>query len=303
MNEINIDDYLSQYREHKLCYIPNPGNAGDNIIAAGTLQRFKRLGLDYRLVDRHRLALNNEIVFYSGGGNLGKMSNFSVSCLSRIHKNVQKLVILPHTIKDISPLLLEFGANTDIICRELVSYQYVSKSGTKANVYLAHDMALGLAPSELLSFDLGLFKKIQQCLLYVACKLHLSTKQAPTKHGLLSLFNNKAEMIIAEKKHTSILNAYRTDGEKTNIKLPADNVDLSEELAIGVETETLTFLGAARFLRVINEFETINTNRLHVAVAATLLGKNVNFFANNYFKCKAVYDYSLTNFSNLKFIE
>jgi exopolysaccharide biosynthesis predicted pyruvyltransferase EpsI len=303
MNEINMDEYLLQYRQSELCYIPNPGNAGDNIIAAGTLQRFKRLGLDYRLVDRHRLALNNEIVFYSGGGNLGKMSNFSVSCLSRIHKNVQKLVILPHTIKDISPLLLEFGPNTDIICRELVSYQYVSRSGTKANVYLAHDMALGLDPAELLTFNLNFFNKLQQCVLYVACKLHLSKKQAPTKHGLLSLFDKKAETIITERKNTPILNAYRTDGEKTNIELPLDNVDLSEELAIGVETEELTFLGAARFLRVINEFETINTNRLHVAVAATLLGKNVNFYANNYFKCKAVYGYSLTSFSNLKFID
>ncbi len=96
-----------------------------------------------------------------------------------------------------------------------------------------------------------------------------------------------------------ILNAFRTDGEKTTISLPADNVDVSEVFALGTETEVTIKEGASRFLNYINQFEVVNTNRLHVAISATLLGKSVNFYPNNYFKCQAVYDYSLSNYRNL----
>lgn len=302
MSELDIDSYLLQFENEKISYIPNPGNAGDNIIAAATLQRLKKLGLSYNLVDRHRLGLHGKTVFYAGGGNLGKMSNFSVCCLSRIHKNVKKLVILPHTIKEVTPLLKEFGDNTDIICRELVSYEYVKSISTKANVYIAHDMALGLDIPSTLRYELNFFQKIRQYIIYVACKLRLSTRQAPTKNGLLGLFSRKAETLINLRKSSAVLNAFRTDGERTSMELPADNIDLSEVFAIGVETEELTLLGAARFLRAIDSFDVVNTNRLHVAVAATLLNKEVNFYANNYFKCKAVYDYSLIDYENLNFI-
>jgi exopolysaccharide biosynthesis predicted pyruvyltransferase EpsI len=302
MNEINIDSYLKGFRGEKIAYIPNPGNAGDNIIAAGTMQRMTDLGLRYEIVDRDRLPFVGKTVFYGGGGNLGKMSTFSVRCLRRIHKNVKKLVVLPHTVKDIAPLLDELGNNTDIICRELVSYKYVKLSGTKANVYLAHDMALGMNIPELLNYNLSLSKKLGQFVLYVLCKLKLSEKQAPTKNGLIALFSNKANNLIREK-NGAVLNAFRTDGEKTDMQLPDDNIDLSEVLAIGVETEELTYLGASRFLSVIDSYNEVNTNRLHVAVAATLLNKKVNFYANNYFKCKAVYEYSLTNYKNLNFID
>lgn len=57
------------------------------------------------------------------------------------------------------------------------------------------------------------------------------------------------------------------------------------------------------FLKIIAMHKTINTNRLHVAIAASMLGKNVKFYSNSYFKNKFVYEYSLINFSNVIWID
>ena len=300
MAELDINIFLAQYSGLKICYIPNPGNAGDNIIAAATIQLFKRHNIQYWLPDRHRLPLNGEIVFYGGGGNFGKMTNFSATFLQRIVKNVKELVILPHTIKSVSPVLSSFGDNVSIICRERTSFDYVNSIETKANTYLSNDMALSLNIDELKTYELPTAKRCKQVMSYIASKSKLSDKQAPTKGALGQLFIGKARYKSDDSK---ILNAFRTDGEKTKIALPSDNIDMSEVLSIGVETEDLIMFGASRFIKALDKFDEVNTNRLHVAIASTLLGKKVNFYANNYFKCKAVYDYSLTGFDNLTFID
>jgi hypothetical protein len=37
----------------------------------------------------------------------------------------------------------------------------------------------------------------------------------------------------------------------------------------------------------------VHTNRLHVAIGAMKLGKSVKLYGNNYFKIRAIYDYSI----------
>lgn len=95
-------------------------------------------------------------------------------------------------------------------------------------------------------------------------------------------------------KGTGILNAFRKDRESLRAALPEDNEDISYN---GYATKPLT-----DFLEKINRYLIINTDRLHVAIAGTLLGKEVNLYPNDYYKNKAVYDYSLYKYSNVKFI-
>lgn len=292
--EITIDEYLEPFCNREISYVPNPGNAGDSIIALGTIQKLTQLGIRYKLVDRHRLSLDDHIVFYGGGGNIA-YTNFSVNFIRRVHNNVKKLVILPHTIHSVDSLLREFGDNVDIICREKISYEYVRQSETRAKVYLAKDMAFHLNINQALSYRASVFDKASQSVRYVFCKMHLSSLQAATKHGLTGLMHRPSN------KHNgqTVLNAFRTDGEKTAFPLPSDNIDISEVFALGTETDVVIKESSSRFLQYINQFQTINTNRLHVAISATLLGKKVNFYPNNYFKCQAVYNYSLRDYSNL----
>lgn len=97
-----------------------------------------------------------------------------------------------------------------------------------------------------------------------------------------------------DKKGEGTLNAFRSDCESVLKFIPESNIDISYN---GYATKPLN-----EFLDAITKFEQINTDRLHVAITAVLLGKRVNLFPNSYFKNKAVYDYSLYKISNISFI-
>ncbi|OQW88772.1 MAG: hypothetical protein BWK72_07400 [Rhodoferax ferrireducens] len=292
--EIVLKEFLHQFRGQPLVYTPNPGNGGDALIAAGTYQLFDELGLDFQIVNRDLPNYDGQVLIYGGGGNLGLMKNFSARMLSRVHQGVKRLVILPHTIKAVTPLLSEFGANVDVICRERISYEYVKGSVRQANVYLADDMALSLKVAPLLSLSHSWLDKLSVGAEYSLSKGKLSGAQAPSLSSVRKLFI--AERLVQGMRDAAkgdVLNAFRTDSEKTDIKLPPDNVDVSEVLTLGVETRRLAYLASHYFLSFLNHYRVINTNRLHVCIGGVLLGKQVNFYPNSYYKCRAVYDYSL----------
>lgn len=92
-----------------------------------------------------------------------------------------------------------------------------------------------------------------------------------------------------------ILNTFRSDKESLARTLPKSNIDLSHN---GYATKPLNEL-----IHILQKYVKINTDRLHVAICATLLGKQVRLFPNSYYKNKAVFDYSLQKFSNITFVE
>lgn len=103
-------------------------------------------------------------------------------------------------------------------------------------------------------------------------------------------FYNKFESVSSG---LGTLNVFRSDKESTLSKLPEDNIDLSYN---GYAQKPL-----GELINKINQYNKINTDRLHVGICATLLGKQVNLFTNSYYKNKAVYDYSLRQYTNVKF--
>ena len=92
-----------------------------------------------------------------------------------------------------------------------------------------------------------------------------------------------------------VLNAFRTDKESVFQALPASNIDISHN---GYATKPLREL-----IDILQKYEQVNTDRLHVAIGATLLCKRVRLYPNSYYKNKAVFDYSLKRFSNVSFVE
>lgn len=98
-------------------------------------------------------------------------------------------------------------------------------------------------------------------------------------------------------KGVCICNCYREDSEKTNINVPKNNIDLSNSLNKPGNTtniDSITEVSESIF-NYLSKFDQINTNRLHMAIAGSLLNKNVNFYPNNYYKNKEIYLYSLKN--------
>jgi exopolysaccharide biosynthesis predicted pyruvyltransferase EpsI len=79
---------------------------------------------------------------------------------------------------------------------------------------------------------------------------------------------------------------FREDAESSRLfNLPPGNVDLSLQGSHMSDVKP--------FFDAIDRFSVVHTDRLHVSIAASLLGKEVHLYPNSYFKNKSVYLSSL----------
>src|SRR5690606_35442984 len=91
----------------------------------------------------------------------------------------------------------------------------------------------------------------------------------------------------------SALRCLREDGQSRQAARPENNIDLSEALSSRPYPRYTCFWTSHCFVCAINHFDTIETDRLHVAIAASLLGKRVLLKRGNYYKNEAVFEHSL----------
>ena len=302
-----IEQYLQQFQKENIIYIPDPGNAGDSVMAAATYQIFDKLGLNYSLPRFQKLAtcdLENSVVIYGGGGNLtGSLERFSSRVAYLVHQRAKRFVILPHTIKSVTPLLQAFGSNVDIICRESVSYDYVSSTALKANVYLMDDIAFSLDVKDVLAGK-PILSPIARLASFAVSKIFLSNNIPVLEHVMRTFRLQKTKAGFSDRLTSDELYCFRTDGEKTDIAIPASNVDLSEIFEFGVETKDVAYLSTREVFSFLSNFKVIHTNRLHMAISGALLGLDVRFYANNYYKCRAVYEQTMKEkFKNVRWME
>jgi len=151
-NSIDISNFLKSIGD--FIYVPNPGNGGDALIALGTYTLFDDLRLNYEIGDINKKYYNKTLV-YAGGGNLvgiyEECENFLIK-----NKDNNKIIILPHTIKDCDKLLHSLGNNIIIFCRERPSYNYVLKTFKyKKNVFLSKDMAFYIKINSMITWNKG----------------------------------------------------------------------------------------------------------------------------------------------------
>ncbi|MCO6449734.1 MAG: polysaccharide pyruvyl transferase family protein [Caldilineales bacterium] len=283
---MDLPGYIKQLPDLPLYFYPNPGNAGDSVISCATFQILDRQDRKYqtRAYSLNYRAPEQGIILCGGGGSFVGDDERVFNLMADYHAKVGKLVILPQTIVGRTDLLRSFGENVDIICRERTSYDYVVRLGVYANVLLMDDAAISLNVPWLLAHParcrlLGIpwllrFRRLDRYIAFRRLR-RKRLRELRARHG------------------SSTLNCFRVDGERTDIPLPADNLDLSVEIMLGVRPKALARLVTYELLAFLNNFETINTNRLHLGILSALLGKHVNFFANSYFKNESVYRFSL----------
>jgi len=66
------------------------------------------------------------------------------------------------------------------------------------------------------------------------------------------------------------------------------------------ENRDLSVLGsptAQDFIREVGRYESVSTDRTHVAIVAAMLGREVHFYPNRYHKNRAIFDASLWRFN------
>jgi len=154
MDLADIKDFLSKYNNRSIVYIPNPGNAGDSLIAQGTVQLFDDLRLNWSMGEIGK-TYKGETLFYAGGGNLVGLYGNCRDFLKR-NKDHNQIVILPHTIKSEDAFLSKLNNNVIIFCRERTSYEYVlSVFKHRENVYLSKDMAFYIEGIETYKATIG----------------------------------------------------------------------------------------------------------------------------------------------------
>lgn len=91
---------------------------------------------------------------------------------------------------------------------------------------------------------------------------------------------------VAGEARKQVGNFFREDAEAPeDVTLPTPNLDLSKRGRAHTPLD--------RFLDHLGAYQTVRTNRLHVGVAATLLGRQTHIFSNDYFKIKAIFDSSI----------
>lgn len=291
---------LAEAHPREVLYCPNPGNAGDSLIAQGTYTAFRRAGLRYRsMAWDEPVDSTGRVVMYGGGGNLTIDYSYARSFVSRHHKRAARLVVLPHTINGHADVLADLGSNVDLFCRERRSYNWVQEKAPGANVYLADDLALH-ADVEALRGDvrgaMPLAGEIAWTVMRATAKRTFGRApgqgeviplRAALRHGRAAVRN-----MIARPTGDTLF-ALREDVEAAGGALPPHNVDLSQIFAYGTTPGAVAYRATRALLSYIDRFDHVVTNRLHVGIPAAMLGKRVDFYANSYYKNKAIYAFSL----------
>lgn len=276
--------YLRELRGERLLYRPNPGNAGDALIAAATIDLFGHLGLHFELVGDPVPGVRDRIVIHGGGGGFWDGNPVVAGFIKRHAAAARRLILLPQTITGHAALLESLPEHVHLFCRDRVSFDYLTGLKLQARVFLDHDVALRLPAREWLA-----------------------------RHGWLRLFlaspgrcfKGAKRFRAAARAHPDRreLRVWRGDAESARPDMPRGprHADLSRAFALGLRREGFIHVSAACLLRFVARYEAVTTDRLHVAIAGALLGRDVALAANRYFKNRAVYEHSLRDrFPNLR---
>jgi glycosyltransferase involved in cell wall biosynthesis len=255
--DFSDEPILSELRKlGHFTYIGNPGNLGDCLIAKATYDFFDRYNLDYEIF-KNKPAKN---IVYGGGGIWVK--NLYARTYSKFLKMMQqaeRVVILPSSFYECSDLINVLDERFVVFCREKQSYDYLIAQNTKAKIILDHDMALRST----------------------AKILHDEIIITPERKALLYRMSPILERI---PKRALFL---RTDKEQANEY--QGHFDLSSAFGSGTMSKNDVNFAAQMMLSVVDLYEVIITDRLHVAIAASLMGKEVYMLDNSYHKLSEVY--------------
>jgi exopolysaccharide biosynthesis predicted pyruvyltransferase EpsI len=90
---------------------------------------------------------------------------------------------------------------------------------------------------------------------------------------------------------------FREDREQNDLAVkPANNLDIS---LLGTDSKKIT-----PFFQILSSYKSIHTDRMHVAIAGSMLGRQVTLYPGSYFKSVDVYRSSIEpNYTNTRLLE
>lgn len=259
-------------------YYPNPGNAGDALIAAATWQVFDRIRLRPS-VARPRDFRRGASVILGGGGNLvPPYRNIALALQACLERDVARCLLLPHTVRGHEELLQRLDERYTLCCRDRVSLEHVRRHAPRANALLADDMVFGLD--------------------FAA----LEARVASRRHKLALLLDRdwrrhrRAWHAALARQHPDAaggLIIWRSDLEAaTGARRDAD-LDLMRHYITRCRHRAGCDQVAQDLVSLLRRAAAVTTDRLHVALPAWRLGLQVTLQDNNYGKLSAVWETSV----------
>jgi exopolysaccharide biosynthesis predicted pyruvyltransferase EpsI len=98
----------------------------------------------------------------------------------------------------------------------------------------------------------------------------------------------------AARPHSGVTGVFRRDNEASFSALPR-RLEINDA-SYGTEQEP------EKLLDHVARFSVIHADRCHAAITAMMMGREVHFYRNNYFKNQAIYDQSLAQYPNIRFV-
>jgi exopolysaccharide biosynthesis predicted pyruvyltransferase EpsI len=281
----NVVKKILKDLEGRVAFIPGYGNAGDALIASGTYNFFGQIGFEPILKSRKSLSIGEpfDIIVLGGGGGFFVSQWVDTKFLQDMISNSKKIVFLPQSVSNCNDQLQLLRCDDQLILREKKSYDYCVSLNLKCSVHLDHDMAL--------FYDENAFKNIKG-------KKSLSVfGKRDFRFWLFYFFN------YVNSRFRRELIAMRTDSESVQkIYKPRYFLDISNSTFVtaGFDDVDSVHNSAVRLKKLVELYDEVITDRLHIAIAGFLLGKKVKILDQNYGKISEVSKFSELDFIRLE---
>ncbi|WP_241610527.1 polysaccharide pyruvyl transferase family protein [Rosenbergiella epipactidis] len=243
----------SYHSSYKLVYKANPGNAGDGVIASASYDFFDRNELFYSKYNNDDIYSSDEHVLIFGGGG-NLIEGLYSEGKEFIENNIHKFHRVIIMPSTIKGYETFFQKNKDKLI--ILCREYISFEYLKS---IGYEEGKNLS----LTDDMAFYLEISNYMSFVN----------PSKN-IASCFRTDSESLTGQYRENNHDISLTWNGDYW------DNVYLARN-----STRCMT--------NFLEEFSIVNTDRLHVAILASLLGKEVNFYPNSYYKNESVYNYSL----------
>jgi exopolysaccharide biosynthesis predicted pyruvyltransferase EpsI len=302
-----LDKFLLELSgKGRIWYRPNPGNAGDSLIASATWARFSKLGLRVSEIPHGGFDASGRIVLYGGGGNLNPRYGEASEFIRAFHGSAETFVLLPHSVEGREDLLAELGPNVALFCREETTLRHCQRHAPRARTILSHDLALGNDSENQTLPSRRTWTKL--AVLAGWNKLLRRGDKGPLPRALVRI----AKFLRGHpafrprqpaRRAAPELDAFRSDEESLGARLPEGNLDLSALLSLRSDLRIAHEASAALLVGSLRGYRKVRTDRLHVCIAAATLGLEVEFHPASGFKCEAIWTHSIRGrFPNVRWI-
>jgi exopolysaccharide biosynthesis predicted pyruvyltransferase EpsI len=268
-------DIIAHLRERQpFVYVHNRGNAGDQLIYKGMLALFRTAGLRYE-ERRETDNLKGAHVVFSGGGNLTPLYDRCARLIGTWRASLASFTLLPHTVSGHEALLGSLDARFHFFCRDHQSHAHCRQHmPPEAGVSLAPDLALAIEPDAILAREMP-----PPWMPWAGIDRQLKWRR-----------QHREAFRYVEAGGVAF---FRTDKERPAVRRPRQNLDLSAALSAVQKHPAQRIRVADTMLAVLSRARGIATDRLHVAIAGALLGKQTILYDGNNSKVRDVFEYSL----------